>query len=142
MTELADFDKMSREELIRWANKLTTELATALEVASRCDGRWRDTAARWNESRDNRQKEEHVFRCAVRAGGEEAQLGIAQEECGELVACINQYRRGRVTLDDVADEVADVLIAAGKIRVMIGDRVDARYRFKLQRLAKLTGNKF
>lgn len=67
------------------------------------------------------------------------QWRMLQEECAELIAAINQYDRGRVTEDRVAEEVADVLIMVAQARVLLGDRVDAWLRAKLERLERRLG---
>jgi NTP pyrophosphatase (non-canonical NTP hydrolase) len=74
---------------------------------------------------------------AIKAWGTEAQWRQVQEECAELIAAINRLDRGRVTLDDVADEIADVILCMGTARVLVGcARVDARVIAKLERLER------
>lgn len=66
--------------------------------------------------------------------GIEAQLRMVQEECGELVAAINQFDRKRITHDTLAEEVADVIIAIASARYFLGTRVDLAVLQKLERL--------
>lgn len=66
--------------------------------------------------------------------GAQSQLRQLTEECGELIAAVNQYERGRLTVDELASEVADVLIMAAQARDILGQAVDAQLAFKLDRL--------
>jgi NTP pyrophosphatase (non-canonical NTP hydrolase) len=74
---------------------------------------------------------------AVNLWGAEKQLRQMSEECGELVAAINQHERGRITEDELASEIADVLITAAQARYIIGQKVDAHVLAKLERLEGL-----
>lgn len=74
-------------------------------------------------------------RAAVKAWGPESQVRMAQEEAAELIAALNQFSRGRLPIEAVADEVADVIIMCAQLRVMLGgERVDAAVLRKLERL--------
>lgn len=53
---------------------------------------------------------ETIFREAVERYGALPQIGMLHEEMGELMTAINQWARGRVELEKVAEEVADVCI--------------------------------
>ena len=53
---------------------------------------------------------EAVTISAVRLWGAQRQFRQLTEECGELIAAVNQYERGRITADQLASEIADVLI--------------------------------
>jgi len=75
-----------------------------------------------------------VARDAVEVWPEEGQMRMAQEECGELVAAINRYRRGRCTVEDLSSEVADVLITVTQMRLLLGPVVDAQIAAKVKRL--------
>lgn len=72
-----------------------------------------------------------AVRGAIEAWGTEAQWRMVQEECAELIAAINRLDRGRCSVDDVADEIADVIICLAGI-----ERVDLRVLAKLERLEK------
>lgn len=72
---------------------------------------------------------------AVRCWGPEPQWRMLQEECGELVAAINQRTRGRISGDQLAEECADVLILLIQARRMLGRGVfDRAVETKLARL--------
>ena len=51
-----------------------------------------------------------IFREAVERYGALPQIGMLYEEMGELMTAINQWTRGRVELEKVAEEMADVCI--------------------------------
>ncbi len=72
---------------------------------------------------------------ATQVYGPEKQWGMVQEECSELAAAINRRKRGRITDDQLADEVADVIVVAEQARQLVGaHRVDRIVEAKLQRL--------
>ena len=72
---------------------------------------------------------------AVRVWGEHKQLRQLTEECGELVAAVNQYERGRITAEQLASEVADVRIMVAQASAIIGAAlVEAQLDAKLDRL--------
>lgn len=78
-----------------------------------------------------------LYRRALAVYGEGPQFGQTQEECAELIAAINQYRRGRVGHDKIAEETADVENMCTQMRALVGDAaVDAAKSFKLARFAK------
>lgn len=51
-----------------------------------------------------------ICKLAVDTYGKESQVNQAFEEMGELIAAINHFRRGRVSLAEVLSEIADVFI--------------------------------
>lgn len=68
--------------------------------------------------------------------GHNAQLGIVQEECAELIAMINRQMRGRADNRAVAAEVADVVIALESIKLIIGpELIEQAIEEKALRLA-------
>lgn len=81
------------------------------------------------------EEREHIYRRALSVWGSEAQLGMVQEECAELIAAIQRLKRGRVGIRAVVEEAADVAIMAEQVRVLFGERLfdDIRDR-KIARL--------
>lgn len=63
---------------------------------------------------------ENLLQKAIDTWGEDAQLLMALEECGELIAVLSQYIRGRRTKEEVAEEVADVSIMMRQLRLIFG----------------------
>ena len=63
---------------------------------------------------------EAVFLKARSLAGDEAQLALAQEECGELVAAVSQFRRGRIVKESLIEEVGDVLLTAVHAAMILG----------------------
>jgi len=89
------------------------------------------------------QVQERVSR-AVRAGidrfGSESQWRHIQEECAELIVAINHLVRKKASLDDVADEIADVILCMGTARLLAGQHgVDRRVLTKLARYEERLG---
>lgn len=74
---------------------------------------------------------------AIKHYGPEQQLRMLQEECGELIAVVNHFMRGRCSLADVMTEVADVQIMIEQIRSMAPiDEYLMFYHEKLDRLGR------
>jgi len=72
---------------------------------------------------------------AIELWGVKAQVGMVMEECGELLTALNRFDRGRATAEDVASEIADVIILMAQMKVIFGDKiVQDAIDFKSQRL--------
>ena len=72
---------------------------------------------------------------AISEWGIEAQTNLAIEEMGELIVAINHHRRGRVGMDAVQEEIADVMIAMKQLAMIYGELgVDKFIEQKTQRL--------
>ena len=54
--------------------------------------------------------EESICQKAIRIFGIADQTGMLSEECGELLSAINKFKRGRIEREEVAQEIADVII--------------------------------
>lgn len=79
----------------------------------------------------------NIYQEAIELWGEEAQLMMAIEEMGELIQKIGHLCRGRCTVIDVAEEVADVEIMMRQLREIVGDElVECAMAEKLDRLEK------
>lgn len=64
--------------------------------------------------------EKEILSLAITKYGREAQTNMALEEMGELISAINQYRRGRIKIDALREEIADVIIMATQMAMMYG----------------------
>jgi NTP pyrophosphatase (non-canonical NTP hydrolase) len=90
-------------------------------------------------------EDEHIelYRRTLKKWGEQAQFDQAIEECAELTTALLHYRRDKVNLNAVIDELADVALMVGQLRWMFGDekveRALERKRAKLEHLL-LQGN--
>jgi NTP pyrophosphatase (non-canonical NTP hydrolase) len=72
---------------------------------------------------------------ALRHYGHNSQCLKALEEMAELSVELHHHLAGRGDTKALISEVADVLIMAGQLRVMLGmDRVDEAIRQKVDRL--------
>ena len=66
--------------------------------------------------------------------GIKLQEDMLVEEVGELLASLNQFRRGKATKEDVVSEIADVLNCIEQMRYIFGkDAVDSQRELKLKR---------
>lgn len=72
---------------------------------------------------------------AVREREDLAQLRQLQGECGELIAAICDYDRGRISRERVRNEIADVLLLVTQFLLRDGD--DAMTRALHQSLDRL-----
>jgi NTP pyrophosphatase (non-canonical NTP hydrolase) len=54
--------------------------------------------------------------------GYQFQIGIANEEMGELISKLNKYLRGRITADDVCEEIADVEVSFKSLKRYFGEK--------------------
>lgn len=89
-----------------------------------------------------------IYKGAVEKWGMDAQVNMAIEEMAELISALQHYRRQetwghKATIDDIADEVADVEIMMEQLRFMFG--IDSLKLFqikekKLNRVKELLNN--
>lgn len=62
-------------------------------------------------------------------------MRLLQEECAELIAAVNQFDRGRCSIEKVAEEVADVGLMIVAARGICGEAlVEGLVIKKLERL--------
>jgi NTP pyrophosphatase (non-canonical NTP hydrolase) len=80
-----------------------------------------------------------VARLALATWGEQNQIGMVAEECAEMVVALAHWTRFRVGASKVADELADVLIMAEQLRLVLeahGVDVTDALEAKVARLEK------
>jgi len=82
-----------------------------------------------------------IYAEALKKWGTALQFDMLTEECAELIAAINRLKRGRPnTQREVLEEIADVEIMLGQMRLIFGNElIDNVKRKKLTRLAERTG---
>ena len=71
------------------------------------------------------------IRAIARHYGKEPQMGVAQEECVELIQAISKVRRkGETveTLDNLVEEIADVSIMCAQLEELFGVRASVAWR--------------
>jgi len=80
---------------------------------------------------------------AIKQWGIEAQLDMLVEEAGELIVAIQHMKRGRVTWNEVAEEIADVRIMTSQFHTLDGvsDMIHRKEMEKLERLEKKLNDK-
>ena len=84
---------------------------------------------------------EKILSQAIEKYGVENQINMAIEEMSELIDVLCKHRRGRVGVEEIAEEVADVTIMTEQLRMIINDlsatnTVDEKIKFKLDRLER------
>ena len=77
-----------------------------------------------------------LYRRAIKTYGHDAQWRQVQEECAELIAAVNRFRRGRIPAEELAGEIADVRIMYEQALILIGSGaiVENAFEKKLSRL--------
>lgn len=68
---------------------------------------------------------------AIQRWGLDLQVDLAVEECSELITALQHNKRGRGTIADVVEEIADVKIMVAQLEMMFGE----------QSVAKVVGEK-
>jgi len=86
-----------------------------------------------------------LYKEAINKWGEEAQVNMLNEECGELITAVAQFRRGRTSHHDVMTELADAFIMIEQVATMMNyEDFEKELDRKLIRLRdeklKLNGN--
>ena len=77
----------------------------------------------------------NLYKEAIEKWGEEAQVNMLNEECGELIAAVAQFKRGRTSHHDVMTELADVFIMVEQIAAMMSyDDFEKELERKLAKL--------
>lgn len=79
--------------------------------------------------------EENICQNAIHMFGVEKQTGMLSEECGELLSATNKFKRGRIEREEVAEEIADVIIICVQMAHYFGYyTVQNEIRHKISRL--------
>ena len=84
-----------------------------------------------------------VYDAAIQKWGAEAQMIVAIEEMSELTKEVCKYFRGKVDIEAVADEIADVTIMLEQLRTIFdcNDLVCSHMDYKIERLlARVRGD--
>jgi len=63
---------------------------------------------------------ENILNKAIEVYGEDAQIDQMIEEAAELIVALQHYKRGRITKDQVCEEVADVKIMSVQMEKIFG----------------------
>ena len=83
--------------------------------------------------------EQEIYRKAVKVCGRDAQMGMLQEECAEVIQAVNKLRRGALgAADNLCEEIADVEIMLAQMRCVLPEnRIEFFKKLKLERLEKM-----
>ena len=85
----------------------------------------------------NIQEINKILTDAIEIYGEDSQIWMTIEEMSELSNALAKYRRGRVTREDVCEEIADVAIMMIQLSKIFGpDDISDYLKSKLDRLNK------
>ena len=127
------------EDLIKFADKNLTEAVESGydEAAIRywlgyLNGVRAEKKATGEMNKINYEDRKKVYQAALRKWGADLQTMMAVEEMSELTKEICKIKRGKMDLDALADEIADVTIMLEQLREIyglneaVGDRMDAK----------------
>ena len=79
-----------------------------------------------------------LYQKTIDKWGKEAQFDQMTEECAELIASLQRFRRGKIDQQAVIDEIADVTLMLGQLTWMFGpEQIEAAVQKKLKKLDKL-----
>ena len=82
-------------------------------------------------------EEYFIFENAIERYGAEAQEGIAQEECAELIQAISKKHRGKP--HNIAEEIADVEIMLEQLKIINGCENEVK-EIREQKISRLQKN--
>ena len=87
-----------------------------------------------------------LYRKAIDKWGVESQVIMAYEEMSELMQALSKNYRGVKNVENIREEIADVEIMMGQLRVMFdavdgGETIDEIKTRKLERLEELVEEK-
>ena len=127
------------EDLIKFADKNLTEAVESGydEAAIRywlgyLNGVRAEKKATGEMNKINYEDRKNVYQAALRKWGVDLQTMMAVEEMSELTKEICKIKRGKIDLDALADEIADVTIMLEQLREIYGlndavcDHMDAK----------------
>lgn len=87
------------------------------------------------------EENDEIYLQAINAWGTGSQLDMLVEECAELIVAVKQHRRGRVGVEAVAEEIADVQIMTEAVSLLVGAKKVADIKqSKLDRLRERLKN--
>ena len=78
-----------------------------------------------------------IYERALKAWGLEAQLGMVQEECAELIKVINKRFRGKASIDEFIEECVDVELCINQMKSAFADEQNTWDRIKIKKLERL-----
>lgn len=112
--------------------------ATDMATCDSCPGGYREKSE--SSLNDLLSTPDLIYQAARDKWGVEPQIDMLVEECAELIAETNRFRRKRVDISSWLEELADVEIMIEQMRVIFSSEViDKIKRKKLTRLAERTG---
>ena len=80
---------------------------------------------------------EEIYKKAIAQYGVEPQKKMAIEEMAELMNALMKFDRGRNTVDDIIEEIADVTIMMSQLAIIYGQKaVQLQIDYKTQRLSR------
>lgn len=81
---------------------------------------------------------EVLYRATLDRWGTDAQYDQAVEECAELITALKHFKRNRIGVEELAEELADVTLMIGQLTWMVGpDRVAKAMDGKIEKLQGL-----
>ncbi len=67
------------------------------------------------------QAERRILDAAIQSFGEVSQMNKIVEECAELIAAIMHFDLGKISIDELRGEIADVSVMIDQAKIMLGE---------------------
>ncbi len=80
---------------------------------------------------------ESIYLRTLKAWGADAQLGMVQEDCAELIKVINKRWRGKASDADVIEECVDVELMINQMKELFKDNQNTWGRIKIKKIKRL-----
>jgi len=77
-----------------------------------------------------------ICRDVLNKWGLDSQMDMMAEECAEFIADLNRWKRGRISVETMLEEIADVSLMCDEMRVFFKE-IDTIKQEKLKRLENL-----
>jgi len=79
----------------------------------------------------------NIYKQCLDVWGAEAQLGMVQEECAELIKVINKGFRGKASKEELIEECVDVELMINQMRELFTDERNTWDRIKIEKIERL-----
>ena len=81
-----------------------------------------------------------VFKWILTVWGWDDQFNMLTEESGEYISALNKYRRKRIEMPELMEEIVDVFIMASQLRFVHPEMFDKTYQEKMKRIRERLKN--
>lgn len=83
------------------------------------------------------EEEKSIYISAIEKYGVDNQISQLHEEIGELMTAINRFKRGRVAIDAIEEEIVDVEIMLEQMKVIFNCKEDDLKQLRKHKTTRL-----